>query len=209
MCKFLKFHLFFMLCFLIILMGCTNTKTSKEFSYTMEDGSRVNIKIEYKPNSQISGNEKFGSYYYIVQYLVPKSTIGTSEQQGLDRPTEWQFKFETPDQQPPPAERGIPVPPELPSIEQRYKEKLRKIDIDTEALEQQGLSIRYIEVVFYDKKRYSLLSGGTFSPGWSHNEDELNKIDGGWEWKGRFGQSYITVENFSDIHSIKVTYVSH
>lgn len=206
MCKFLKFQLLFMLCFLVILMGCTNTKTSREFSHTMEDGSRVNIKIEYKPKSH-SGDEKFGSYYYIVQYLVPKSTTGTGKQQGLNW-TEWKGELETPDQQSSPTAPGYPVPPELPSIEQRYKEKLRKIGIDTEALEQQGLSIRYIEIAFYDKKGYSLLSRGTFSPGWSHNEDELNKIDGGWEWKGRFDESYITVENFRDIHSIKVVYAS-
>ena len=83
MCKFLKSHLLFMLCFLLILTGCTNRKISREFSHTMDDGGRVNIKIEYKPKSQISGDKKFGSYYYIVQYFYPKHVKRTSsEQQG-------------------------------------------------------------------------------------------------------------------------------
>ncbi len=127
MCKFLKFHLLFMLCFLVILIGCANTETSREFSHTMEDGGRVNIKIEYKPKSQISGDEKFGSYYYIVQYFYPKHA--SREQQG---------KFKT--------GRSL--------VEQWRR---------SQSIEQQGLSIRDIEIAFYDKKGYSLLSGGTFS----------------------------------------------
>ena len=118
----------------------------------MEDGSHVTIKIEYKPNSQISGNEKCGAYYYIVQYFDTKLS---------------------------PSEAG----------EQQGKAKDLRIEFS-----------------FYDRKGYSLAS--TLAPGWSHNEDEENRIDGGWEWKGRFDERYITVENFRDIHSIKVTYVS-
>ena len=39
---------------------------------------------------------------------------------------------------------------------------------------------------------------------WNDNPDEENRIDGGFEWIGRFGESHITFENFGDIHSIKV-----
>lgn len=142
----------------------------------MEDGSHVTIKIEYKPNSKISGNEKFGSYYYIVQYFDTKpSPPETREQQGK-------------------AKTDI--------------EEYDKIFSDV-AREQQGKAkTPRIEISFYDRKGYSLFNNGwasTLAPGWNHVEDEENRIDGGWEWKGRFDESYITVENFRDIHSIKVT----
>ena len=51
----------------------------RDFVYTMEDGSHVAISIEYKPRSEIRGNDKFGSYYYIVQ-LRPHSP-------SIQRPT--------------------------------------------------------------------------------------------------------------------------
>lgn len=188
-----------MLCFLLILTGCTNRKISREFSHTMDDGGRVNIKIEYKPKSQISGDKKFGSYYYIVQYFYPKTVKRASEQQG---------KAKTADDNP-----FMELVPE--SREQQSKTKTRNIFDgiipDKVSREQQSktktLPIRYIRISFYDQKGYSLLSRGTFAPGWNHNADEVNLIDGGWEWKGRFDESYITVENFRDIYSIKVTYV--
>lgn len=230
MYQFLKSYLSFMLCFFVVLMGCTNTKTSKEFSHTMEDGGRVNIKIEYKPKSQISGDEKFGSYYYIVQYIAPKPSPSakTSEQQGKTKPMNFEDKQL--------SDKG--------SLEQQDKTKslartsLR--DGGTKSLEQQGktktdfetrrqraiqranesltdehrdellMALRQREqppgiwISFYDRNGYSLFTAprGIFFPAYHANEE--NQIDGGWEWKGQFDESYITVENFREIHSIKV-----
>ncbi len=70
MYQFLKTHLSFLMCFLVILIGCTNRKISREFSDTMTDGSRVVIKIEYKSKSIMnSRGEKFGSYYFIAKHF--------------------------------------------------------------------------------------------------------------------------------------------
>ena len=149
MYQFLKSHLLFMICFLVILIGCTNRKISREFSHTMEDGGRVNIKMEYKPKSQISGDEKFGSYYYIVQHFAPKpsppaKTEGQEDKtKTKDALEEW-LQNRTPREQ-----RGI----------LQFKQT------------------RYIEISFYDRKGY--LIGRKFSPGWNHDEDEENRIDGG------------------------------
>ena len=70
MYQFLKIYFSFLMCFLVILMGCTNRKISREFSDTMEDGSRVVVKIAYKPKSVMnSKGEKFGSYYFIAKHF--------------------------------------------------------------------------------------------------------------------------------------------
>ncbi len=70
MYRFLKTHPFFLLCFLVIVVGCTERKISREFSDTTEDGSHVVIKIEYKPKSAINlKGEKLGSYYFIAQHF--------------------------------------------------------------------------------------------------------------------------------------------
>ena len=66
-----------------------------------------------------------------------------------------------------------------------------------------------VHIAFYDQKGFSLYSsanGNTLSPGWHNKYDELNRIDGGWEWKGQFDEESITVENFRNIHSVKVKY---
>lgn len=126
--------------------GCTEMKISREFSYTMEDGSRVTISMEYKPRSKIRESEKFGSYYYIVQHFPHQS----------------------------------------------------KDDVEWYA--------PHVRITFYDSKGYFLYR---FAPGWSVNEDEEHRIDGGWEWKGRLSEEHITVENFRDIHSLTVKHVEH
>lgn len=127
-----------MACFLVTHMGCGEAKTSKGFSHTMEDGSRVVIKIEYKPKGVLYEDKKIGVYYYIVQHFsTTYSNVG---------------------------------------------------------------------IRFYDRSGYSLFNDarGTFAPGWSTNADETNRIDGGWEWKGRFTEDDLTLENFREIHSIDV-----
>jgi hypothetical protein len=131
----------------IALVGC-EAQTSRSFSHTMEDGSYVTIDIEYKPKSQIEGDKKFGSYYYIVR-LQPSSSFDPKIHYPL------------------------------------------------------------VHIAFYDEKGHSLfniLSDNTLSPGWNINADEVNRIDGGYEWKGQFYEKHITLENFRDIHSIKVYY---
>ena len=70
MYPFLKTHFSFLMCFLVILMGCAKRKVSREFSETMKDGRRVVIKIMYKPKSFInSKGEKVGRYYYIAKHF--------------------------------------------------------------------------------------------------------------------------------------------
>ena len=143
--------------------GCTEVKISKEFSHTMEDGSRVAISIEYKPQS--IGKEKIGIYYYIVQYF--------------------------------PSDRA-----------KRLLEASRSDSHYTR------YSLRYgiVNISFYDKTGYSLFRNGRYSalaPGWNHNEDEANRVEGGFEWKDQFGESCITVENFREIDSVKVKYIQH
>ena len=70
MYQFFKIHLSFLMCFLVIVAGCAERKISREFSDTMKDGSRVVIKIEYKPKSVMnSKGEKVGSYYFIAKHL--------------------------------------------------------------------------------------------------------------------------------------------
>ncbi len=175
--QFSKTLLPFVICFFVILIGCTNKKTSREFSHTTEDGGRVNIKIEYKPKSRISGDDKFGSYYYIIQYFDPKPSPSAKTQEQQGKPKTFDSR----------------------SIVDHYRRTSK----------QQGKPKNppRIEISFYDRKGYSLfknLSSNTLAPGWNHNEDEKNKIKGGWEWKGHFDESYITIENFRDIHSIKV-----
>lgn len=139
-------------------------KISREFSYRMEDESRVVISMEYKPQSM--GDKKFGVYYYIIQYFPSKSARlnWVSENSRLD-----------------------------PSWAARYP-----------------LSAGVVDIAFYDKTGYSLFKNGqhsTLAPGYNHDADEANEIDGGYEWKGQFGESCITVENFRDIQSVKVEYI--
>lgn len=70
MYQFLKTHLSFLVCFLVIVVGCAERKISRKFSDTMEDGSRVVIKIAYKPKSYTNAKgEKVGSYYFIAKYF--------------------------------------------------------------------------------------------------------------------------------------------
>ena len=58
------------MCFLVIVVGCTHTKVSREFSHTMKDGDRVVIEIEYKPKSAINlKGEKIGSYYFHAKHF--------------------------------------------------------------------------------------------------------------------------------------------
>ena len=145
--------------------GCTKTKISRKFSYTMEDGSRVAISIEYKPQS--IGKEKIGIYYYIVQYF--------------------------------------------PSGKAKAKRLLEASRSDSHYTR---YPLRYgvVNISFYDKTGYSLFRNGRYStlaPGWNHNEDEANQIEGGFEWKGQFGESCITIENFREVDSVKVKYVQH
>ena len=145
--------------------SCTQMKISKGFSYTMEDGSRVVINIEYKPQSEIRGNNKFGSYYYIVQYF-PKNPKKSPRQLLItfyDRKGYSLFKSQI--------------------NERDYSGHIRELVLDGFV---PGISIA---------------SSGTAGPA------QKNKIDGGWEWKGQFGESCITVENFREIDSVKVKYL--
>ena len=57
------------MCFLVILMGCTETKVSREFSHTMKNGDHVVINIEYKPKSAMNlKGAKIGSYYFSAKH---------------------------------------------------------------------------------------------------------------------------------------------
>ncbi|MDE0088733.1 MAG: hypothetical protein OXU23_23635 [Candidatus Poribacteria bacterium] len=215
MYQFLKPNLPFMLCFFVVLMGCTNTKTSKEFSHTMEDGARVNIKIEYKPKSKISGDDKFGSYYYIVQYFAPKSSdhdeTGKQQNKTKTEPSTRDFgnPFRSLEQQDKTKTALTDDEREkiLLSLEKQDKTKTLDEKVIKEALKdllEQREQPPTIWISFYDQNGYSLFTtpSGRFFP--QIHANEKNQIDGSWEWKGHFDESYITVENFREIHSIKV-----
>ena len=193
MYQFLKIHFSFLMCFLVILMGCTHRKVSREFSDTMKEGSRVVIKIEYKPKSVMnSKGEKFGSYYFIAKHFFrngktaeaepvlkknPGKTAEIEPAPVLDNPFQ-KILDEFPSKNVGPA----PAPP--PKMED-------------------FITFSRIYISFYDREGHLLLK--SFSPdGYTINLANLEKntFDGGIEWKGQFDERIITVENFRDIHSI-------
>jgi hypothetical protein len=55
-----------------------------------------------------------------------------------------------------------------------------------------------VHLSFYDSDGFSL-SAGSFAPGWNSNPDELTKIDGGWQWKGRIGINDIPPAQFPKV----------
>ncbi len=177
MYQFLKTHFSFLMCFLIILMGCTNRKVSREFSDTMKDGSRVVIKIAYKSKSVMnSKGEKLGSYYFIAKHFF---------RTGKNVETE-------------PA----PVPPTYDQLLSEYDEKRKNVG---PAPVPPPEFITHIYISFYDREGHLLFK--RFTPdGYAINfaNHEENTFDGGVEWKGQFDEGIITVENFRDIHSITV-----
>ncbi len=182
MYQFLKTHLSFLMCFLVILMGCTNRKISREFSDTMKDGSRVVIKIAYKPKSVMnSKGEKFGSYYFIFKMQEQKNN--NPELQARIRSS---LKHYT---------------------QEKVRNSLRKAgysDEEIDVLLLRAIS-RIIYISFYDREGHLLLNG--FRPdglAMNFTNHEENIVDGGIEWKGQFDERIITVENFRDIHSITV-----
>lgn len=75
----------------------------------------------------------------------------------------------------------------------------------------QQLKTGVIKIAFYDEEGHSLFRTGygtTFTPAsFVGHTYESNRIEDGLEWKGQFGESYITFENFCDIHSVKVEYI--
>ena len=65
------------------------------------------------------------------------------------------------------------------------------------------------ELNFYDSKEHLLLKispSGAYKFGGdsSHTVFERNRTAMGWEYKGRFDERRITIENFRDIHSFAV-----
>lgn len=166
MYQFLKTHFSLLMCFLVILMGCTNRKISREFSDTMEDGSCVVIKIEYKPKSFMNPKgEKFGSYYFIAKHFFSPGQNAKADS-------------------------------ELTAFEKLLLEKSRS-------------RLGNVYISFYDQEGHLLLKGFTpdkdmtpFLSGPVSVISEENSFDGGIEWKGRFNEGLITLENFRDIHSI-------
>ena len=195
MYQFLKTHFSFLMCFLIILMGCTNKKISREFSDTMKDGSRVVIKIEYKPKSVMnSKGEKFGSYYFIAKHFFRTGKNAEAKpvikkNPGKEIETESATMPNNPFQKlldEFPSKNVGPAPAPQPKIED-------------------FITFVRIYISFYDREGHLLLKG--FTPdGYTMNfaNHEKNKFDGGVEWKGQFDERIITVENFRDIHSITV-----
>lgn len=135
-------------------------------------------KLSINRISQISEDEKFGSYYYIVQYFTPKplSLDETGEQQG-------KAKSELPDldisidaltgEQQGKAKRDMLTAPDI--VEQFRRRKF--------AQQEQARELPpTIWISFYDRNEY-LLWSRFFLP--AYHAVEENKIDGGWEWKSR------------------------
>ncbi len=196
MCQCLKTHFSFLMCFLVILMSCTNRKVSREFSDTMKDGSRVVIKIEYKPKSVMnSKGEKLGSYYFIAKH---------SFQNGKNAEAEPALKMQE-------LKKNSPnIVPEIRASLKNFTPKQIRSGLQKAGYRQTDGLLLYaipgiIYISFYDREGHLLLKG--FTPdGYTYNQNfsnhEKNTVDGGMEWKGQFDERIITVENFRDIHSI-------
>ena len=205
------------MCFLVILMGCTNRKVSREFSDTMKDGSRVVIKIEYKPKSLMnSKGEKLGSYYFIVKHFFRPGKNVEAEPVMKKNPIDLKFKKnlgkeveteparahpDTADEEPrfPVGKEVETEPARAPRVPvdpyQKIINELRSKNV--------GPAPAPLYISFYDREGHLLLK--SFSPdGYTINLANLEKntFDGGIEWKGQFDERIITVENFRDIHSI-------
>lgn len=175
MYQFLKTHFSLLMCSLVILMGCTNKKISREFSDTMKDGSRVVITIEYKPKSVMnSKGEKFGSYYFIAKHFFSAGQNAKAD----DELNPFEKILEKSRQEP------VPRTEYAKTLSARYAR---------------------IYISFYDREGHLLLKGfGTDGYTWYFSNHKENTFDGGMEWKGQFDEGIITVENFRDIHSITV-----
>lgn len=66
----------------------------------------------------------------------------------------------------------------------------------------------FLHLYFYDSKGYTLLDispSDAYTFGYQlHKVFERNRTDKGWEYKGRFDEERIAIENFTDIHSFVV-----
>lgn len=171
------------MCFIVILIGCTNRKISREFSDTMKDGSRVVIKIEYKPKSVMnSKGEKFGSYYFIAKHF-----FSPGQNAKVDgEPTAFEKALQ---------EYGK---------KHSYSDPEAKPVPRTEYVKSRFFRKANVYISFYDREGHLLLKD--FTPDGSTinfpNHEEHIFVDGAVEWKGQFDENIITVENFRDIHSI-------
>ena len=198
MYQFLKTHLSFFMCFLVILMGCTNRKISREFSDTMKYGSRIVIKIEYKPKSVMnSKGEKLGSYYFIAKHFF---------QNGKNAETEPVLKMQE-------LKKNNPNPniivSEIRALLKNFTPEQIRSGLQKAGYPQIDGLLLYaipgmIYISFYDREGHLLLKdftpGGGSAMNFTNHEENIG--DGGMEWKGQFDEKIITVENFREIHSI-------
>lgn len=196
--------------------GCNGQELEKRFTYTMEDSSHGVIIIEYKPNSLMKENKKLGSHYYIVKHfpsaeaiskamadISSETSLPTNEQEieeGVRNPEKLLEKYAQAI-----SKKNISYDmavAELPPEDQPYFKRVYT--------EFRQLETGVVKIAFYDRTGHSLLRIGnrtTLAPdGWS-NTYEANRIENGYEWKGQFGESWLTFENFCDIDSVKVEYV--
>ncbi len=197
-----KAHFSFLMCLLVIFMGCTNTDTnrevSQEFSDTMKDGNRFVIKITYKPNGVTTAEgEKFGSYYFIAKHFFPALQNAETE-----TPLARHWLSYTKQQK----MRILVRNRSNLSYDQHYKNLIRYGETAEEAtrlLKAAGLGDIYMS--FYDREGNLLLK--RFTPdryAFDFVDPEENTFDGGMRWKGQFDERVITAENFRDIHSMTV-----
>ena len=171
--------------------GCSGQELERRFAYTMEDGSYGIIVIEYKPNSLVKENKKLGSYYYIVEYFPSAEVIAEGVRTTLTG-------FDA-------AIVGETVNQDEKDLSREEREE--REDIWMEKKLKHGV----VKIAFYDENGHSLLRNGhstTFTPAaFVGHTYEANQIESGYEWKGQFGESYITFENFCDIDSVRVEYI--
>ena len=230
--------------------GCNQQELERRFEYTMEDGSFGTVNIEYKYNSVIKENKKFGSYYYIVEYFpsteaISKAMAETSGEESLpiSDPEELAKMTISPERLRQLANEFDAASAEARGInKQKIEERAQLNEKDLEKYarkviarnesyqdaidflkpkehpyfkrvytEFSQLKVGVVKIAFYDKKGHSLLRNGhrtIFTPAaFVGHTYEANQIESGYEWKGQFGESYITFENFCDIDSVKMEYI--
>ena len=66
------------------LKGCETVQYKKQLSYIMNDGSRVFIRMEHKPNGTMVKDRKLNISYYIVDYYPDKGRSETLAKEDLN-----------------------------------------------------------------------------------------------------------------------------
>ncbi len=150
----------------------------------MGDGSSGVIIIEYKPNSVMKENKKFGSYYYIITWSPSDEVI--AKVPGLKEML---------------RHTDEPESTAIESVSHWLGSGVVKIAF----YDKNGHSLLRRE----DSKYMTTYITTTFIPaGYQDHTYDALLIKDTLQWKGQFDESWLTFENFSDIDSVQVEYRS-